>query len=188
MAQMAAFLMLSLDGYYDDATKPWELDWHNVDQEFNEFAIKQLDSSDCLVFGRLTYEGMARYWPSATAIENDPQVASRMNQAEKVVVSRRLAEVQPQWSNTRLVNRDVVQALSSLKQEKKRDILVLGSGELTASLMGSGVLDELRIMVNPIVLGAGKPLFHGGKRTALTLRDSRRFRSGNVLLTYAPVR
>jgi dihydrofolate reductase len=187
MARIAAFLMVSVDGYYD-GDQAWVLDWHNVDEEFNDFAIKQLDASDCLVFGRATYQGMAQYWPSPQAIESDPQVASRMNNAEKVVVSRHLEELKPEWTNTRLINRDVDSELSSLKQEKTRDILVLGSGELTKSLASSGLLDELRVMVNPVLLGSGKSLFLGGQRTALTLRDSRRFQSGNTLLTYDLVR
>lgn len=187
MARMAAFLMVSLDGYYD-ADKVWELDWHNVDQEFNEFAIKQLDASDCLVFGRATYQGMAAYWPSPDAIASDPQVAPRMNGAEKIVVSHSLAEPAPAWSNTRLVNDNVTDQLSKIKQEKHRDILVLGSGELTRSLASNGLLDELRIMINPLLLGSGKALFQGGPRTALKLRDSHRFQSGNILLTYDLVR
>src|SRR5438552_10041060 len=102
MRKLASFLMLTLDGYFEGES-PWTIDWHNVDDEFNDFAIKQLDESDRLVFGRATYLGMAQYWPSAEALKNDPEVAARMNSAPKIVVSRTLEEPEPPWANTRLI-------------------------------------------------------------------------------------
>ena len=84
---IASFIMVSLDGFFEGG-KPWEIDWHQTDEEFNEFAIEQLGEFDTLVFGRATYEGMAQYWPSEKAISSDPEIASRMNEAPKVVVSR----------------------------------------------------------------------------------------------------
>ncbi len=83
---IASFIMVSLDGYFE-GDKPWDIDWHQVDDEFNEFAIEQLDEFDCLVFGRSTYEGMAQYWPGEEAIRTDREVASRMNRAPKIVLS-----------------------------------------------------------------------------------------------------
>ncbi len=186
MRKIASFLMVSLDGYYEGPNQ-WELDWHNVDEEFNDFAVEQLEASDCLLFGRATYEGMAQYWPTPPAKENDPQVASRMNNASKIVISRTLDKPEPEWSNTRLITDDIAQELSRLKQQAGQDLLVLGSSELTTSLMEMGLLDELRIMVNPVVLGGGNSLFRTAKkRTGLKLLNNRTFRSGNVLLTYEP--
>lgn len=185
MAKLAAFLMVSVDGYYE-GSKPWELEWHNVDEEFNDFAIAQLDASDTLIFGRLTYEGMAQYWPSQQAIEEDPEVASRMNKARKIVVSRTLNEPQPEWSNTRLLKSDAVQELARMKQNTARDLLVLGSSRLTASLMQADALDELRLIVNPVALGSGHSVLEGAGKISLRLLSARTFKSGNVLLTYAP--
>ncbi|HEY0493412.1 MAG TPA: dihydrofolate reductase family protein [Candidatus Dormibacteraeota bacterium] len=185
MGKLASFLMVSVDGYFE-GSKPWALEWHNVDEEFNEFAIAQLEASDALIFGRVTYQGMAGYWPSREAVEGDPEVASRMNQAPKIVVSRSLDKPDPAWANARLLKANVMEELRRLKQTADRDLLVLGSSNLTASLMDAGVLDELRLIVNPVALGAGHPVLEGARNVPLKLLSARPFRSGNVLLTYAP--
>src|SRR5438876_902939 len=185
MRKLASFLMVTLDGYFE-GEKPWDIDWHNTDEEFNDFAIEQLDTTDCLIFGRATYVGMAQYWPSAEAIKDDPIVATKMNSAPKIVVSRTLEEPEPAWSNTRLI-RDVTD-LAALKAEKGKEMLVMGSSVLTTSLMELGLLDELRIIINPVLIGAGNSLSgSAGHRISLKLLSSREFRSGNVMLTYAPV-
>jgi len=145
MRKLSSFLMVTLDGYFE-GEKPWEIDWHNVDDEFNDFAIKQLDASDGLIFGRATYAGMAQYWPSEEAIKTDPMVAGRMNSAPKYVVSRTLDEPEPEWSNTRLLTD--VDELAALKRQPGKELLVLGSSVLTTSLMEHGLLDELRIIIN----------------------------------------
>ncbi len=184
MRKLVSFLMISLDGYYE-GEQPWEIDWHSVDEEFNEFAIKQLDASDCLIFGRATYIGMAEYWPTEAAAKDDPEVASRMNLMPKIVVSRTLEGDEPKWSNTRLL-RDT-RDLAPLKKEAGKDLLVLGSSVLTTSLMEDGLLDELRIIVAPILLGRGNSLSGTAlRRISLRLLDTRTFQNGNVLLTYEP--
>lgn len=188
MRTLASFLMVSLDGYFE-AADPWSLDWHNVDEEFNEFAIEQLDASDCLIFGRLTYQGMAQYWPSSAAVEDDPQVASRMNAKSKIVISQTLDRPDPEWNNTLLITANVQEEVSKLKEQPGNDLLVLGSSNLTASLMSMGLLDELRIIVNPVVLGAGHSVLDTvSQRAGLKLLSNRTFESGNVLLTYEPQR
>jgi len=177
---IASFIMVSLDGYFE-GDKPWDIDWHQVDEEFNEFAIEQLGEFDTLVFGRATYEGMAQYWPSEEAISSDPEIASRMNEAPKVVVSRSLAKPEPAWHNTR-----VVKEAKQLRELSKNQ-LVLGSSVLTTSLMEEGMLDELRIIVAPILIGSGRSLASSAtRRIPLRLRNRREFRNGNVLLTYEP--
>lgn len=182
MRKVVCFLMSSLDGY-DEGTSPWSLDWHNVDEEFNEFAAQQLDASGELVFGRVTYAGMAGYWPSQGALRDDPEIAARMNGKPKIVFSQTLDELEPEWENTRLL-RDV-RELTRLKKQPGNDLLILGSAVLTTRLMELGLLDELRIIVNPVILGAGRSLFETArKRLNLTLLSTREFRSGNVLLTY----
>jgi len=188
MRTLASFLMVSLDGYFE-AGSPEDFDWHNVDDEFNDFAVEQLDASDCLLFGRVTYQGMAGYWPTPAAIEDDPQVASRMNKTSKIVISRTLDRPDPDWNNTRLIRANVRDEMSKLKEQPGKDLLVLGSSNLTASLMSMGLIDQLRIMVNPIVLGEGHSVLRTtNQRTRLKLLKHRMFRSGNVLLTYEPQR
>lgn len=184
MSKLVSFLMTTLDGYFE-GEEPWAIDWHMVDEEFNEFAIKQLDASGCLVFGRATYLGMAQYWPTEEAVTDDAEVATRMNSMPKIVVSRTLEGPEPAWSNTRVL-RDA-KDLAPLKEEFEKDLLVLGSSVLTTSLMEDGLLDELRIIINPLLLGKGNSLSSGARhRIPLHLLDTRTFHNGNVLLTYEP--
>jgi dihydrofolate reductase len=184
MRKIKAFLLTSLDGYFE-GEKAWEIDWHNVDAEFNEVAKEQLDASAYLVFGRATYQGMAQYWPSAEGIKDDPDIASRMNGSPKIVVSRTLEEADVTWANSQVV-RDP-NDLAKLKAESGKDLLVLGSSVLATALMELGLLDELGIMVNPVILGAGNSLSSSAKhRIALKLLRTREFQNGNVLLTYEP--
>jgi len=176
---IASFIMVTLDGFFE-GDHPWELEWHRTDEEFNDFAAEQLDAFDTLVFGRATYEGMARYWPSDEAVRTDPQVASRMNEAAKIIVSRTSAAPTPAWANTKLVK-------DPRELRSGRKLLVLGSSLLTTSLLEEGLLDELRIMVNPVLLGSGRSLAASARRRLpLKLLGRREFRNGNVLLTYGP--
>ncbi len=184
--RFASFLVATVDGYYVGPNE--EFDWPNVDEEFNEFSIQQLDASDTLLFGRTTYELMAQYWPTPAAQANDPAVASRMNSLPKIVVSHTLDKPQPAWANTQLIKGDAAEELTSLKQQPGKNLLVLGSSALTTNLMQMGLLDELRIMVNPLILGGGKSLFHtANQRIGLKLLATRAFKSGNLLLTFRPV-
>lgn len=161
--------------------------WHNADEEFNEFAIRQLDETGTLLFGRVTYQLMAGYWPIPTAIENDPIVAGKMNSIEKVVFSRTLTKAE--WKNTSIVRGNAAGEVSKLKEMQGRAIGVFGSANLSSALLEEGLVDELRIMVNPIVLGSGRPLFVGRQSPLrLQLVKSRTFGSGNVLLYYRPFR
>ena len=178
-----SFLVASADGYYEGPNQ--EFDWPLVDAEFNEFAVHQLDEVDTIVFGRVTYSLMAQWWPTDAAKEADPVVASRMNGLPKIVVSRTLDEAE--WANTRLIKDGVGDELAKLKQLPGKDMVIMGSSKLTVSLLEMGLVDELRIMVNPVVLGDGKSLFRTAKgRISLKLLKTRPFDSGNVLLVYQP--
>jgi dihydrofolate reductase len=184
MRKIFAFIMTTLDGYYEGPDG--EFDFWVLDEEFDEFAVEQLDEADTLLFGRVTYEGMAAYWPTPEAERDDPEVAARMNRLAKIVVSRTLAGAE--WSNTRLIRDDVTEALTTLKQQPGKDVAILGSSDLTVNLVRMGLVDEVRIMVNPVVLGAGRSVFRtAGGRIGLKLLRSRAFTSGNVLLYYEPV-
>jgi dihydrofolate reductase len=182
MKKLYFFMMTTANGFYERG--PWEIDWHNTDEEFNDFAIEQLDRMDTLVFGRKTYEGMVGYWTTPEAIESDPIVAGKMNGMAKVVVSKTLARAD--WSNTRVV-RDP-EAIAALKREPGKDALLIGSSDLAVSLGALGLIDEYRIMVNPIALGNGKPVLQGlAADLKLRLLRTRTFTNGNVLLTYAAI-
>lgn len=181
MRQVFMFNLMSLDGYM--AGSDGDLSWHNVDAEFNEFAIAQLDTMDTLLFGRVTYEMMASWWPTAEAIAGDPEVAGRMNAMTKIVFSQRLTDAT--WSNTRLARGDPAAEVRQLKAQPGMAIGVFGSGQLGQSLLAAGLLDELRVLVNPVLLGGGIPLFPPGTTPRQPkLLSTRPFHNGNVLLTY----
>ena len=121
--------MVTLDGYF--AGPNGEIDWHHVDAEFNEFAIDQLNHVDTLLFGRVTYQMMASYWPTPLAIRHDPIVADKMNSLSKVVFSKTLEKVD--WSNTRLVRGEVAAEIARLKKEPGLDLVIFGSGSLVST-------------------------------------------------------
>lgn len=184
MRKLFSFNMMTLDGFFEGPKG--EIDWHNADnQEFNEFAIAQTSAVDTLIFGRKTYQLMASYWPTETAVNSDPIVADLMNRLSKIVFSRTLENVD--WQNTKLIRDNAQQEIQNLKMQPGRDMAIFGSANLIASLMD--VIDEHRVMVNPILLGGGSPLFKPrSDRVKLALVSVRPFDSGNVLLTYQPVR
>ena len=183
MRKVILFNMVTLDGFFSGPEG--EIDWHNVDQEFNEFAIAQLDTAGGLIFGRVTYEMMASYWPTPLAIEDDPVVAAKMNSIPKFVFSRSLRSAD--WENTQLIHRDAGDEISNLKQQPGGDLFIFGSANLASSLTRQGLIDEYRLMLNPLVLGDGRPLFEElAERLSLKLIKTKVFASGNVLLTYQP--
>ena len=182
MRKLFSFNMMTLDGFFEGANQ--DIDWHNADKEFNEFAIEQTSSVDTILFGRVTYQLMASYWPTETATSADPIVADLMNRLSKIVFSRTLVSVD--WNNTRLINENAQKEIQNLKMQQGKDMAIFGSATLISSIMD--VIDEHRVMVNPILLSRGIPLFKGtGDRMKLKLVNTRIFGSGNVLLSYAPV-
>jgi dihydrofolate reductase len=183
MRTLTSFIVTSLDGFYEGPNG--EFDWLTPDDEFNDFAVRQLDGADTLGFGRATYEHMAAYWPTDQARLNDPAITSRMNTKPKLVFSTALEHAR--WSNTTIIAGDAVERIQTVKAGQGGQLLVLGSAHLTTHFAAAGALDELRIMVCPIAIGQGRPLFEDLKgRLSLRLADVRQFDSGNVLLTYRP--
>jgi dihydrofolate reductase len=182
MRKVILFNMVTIDGFF---TGPeGEIDWHNVDDEFNEFAREQLDSMEVLLFGRVTYQGMASYWPTDLAKTDDPIIAEKMNRKSKIVFSRTLEKAE--WENTRLIKENIEEEINRLKRLPGNDLIIFGSANLASYLTNHGLIDEYRIIVNPLVLGKGQPLFKDLKvRLNLKLLKTKVFRSGNVLLYYS---
>jgi dihydrofolate reductase len=184
MRKIVAFIVQTVDGYYEGPNG--ELDWPNVDDEFKEFSVEHTASFDALLFGRHTYDGMVAFWTSDEAKRFDPEITRLMNDTPKIVFSTTLE--QADWKNTRLIGENVDEEVAALKAQDGKDVAIFGSIELTRRLLEGRHVDELRLMIHPILLGAGHSLVHGlGARLPLRLTDSRVFRSGNVLLTYEPV-
>lgn len=169
--------MITLDGCFEGARK-WDLDFHEYvwGEELQQFSLEQLDTADALLFGRVTYEGMAAHWTKATGA-----IADFMNAVPKVVFSRTLATAD--WNNTTLVRNDAAAEVRKLKEAGGRNLYVFGSADLSATLMQHDLYDEYRLCVVPVVLGAGAPLFKPGiDRKRMTLRESRQLKSGGVIL------
>ena len=176
--------LISIDGFFEGPHH--EIDWHNVDQEFNEFAKDFLNSVDVLLFGRVTYQLMAGYWPTSSAKEDDPIIASKMNSLAKIVFSKTLNKAE--WENTRLVKDNIIEEISELKKQPGKDMAIFGSSDLALTLMRHGLIDEYRILVSPIILGDGKSLFKGvNERIKFKLIKTHTFKSGNVMLYYRAV-
>lgn len=181
MRKVILFNLISLDGYFEGPDR--NIDWHHVDEEFNEFAIQQTGEFGALLFGRVTYELMASYWPAEAAKRDDPEVANLMNTLPKVVFSNSLESVE--WQNTKLVKDNFVEEVTKLKEQSGKDIAIFGSSDLAVTFIDLGLIDEFRIMINPVVLGGGKPILQGIKsKLELKLLKVKTFQTGNVLLYY----
>ena len=181
MRKLILFNMVSLDGFFEGLNH--SLEWHNVDEEFNEFAIEQLNSADILLFGRITYDLMAGYWPTLAATTDDPIVAYKMNTISKIVFSRSMEKAD--WENTRLVKENIKEVIMTLKNQKGKDIFIFGSATLATMLREMNLIDEYRIIINPVLIGQGKPLFLNiNGMIHLKLLKTRKFKSGNLLLYY----
>lgn len=182
MRKLSVFNSVTLDGYFSDVHG--DMSWaHKQDAEWNAFVGGNASGGGELLFGRITYELMASYWPTPQAIENDRAVAAGMNRMPKVVFSRTLDRAS--WSNTRLIRGDIAAEVRKMKNEPGSDMVILGSGTIVSQLAQEGLVDEFQIVVNPIVLGQGRSMF-AGIRERLPMRHTktRTFGNGNVLLCY----
>jgi len=182
MRKLTAFENVSLDGYFVDARG--DMSWaHKQDPEWNEFASSNAKGGGMLLFGRVTYDMMASFWPTPAARERLPEVAQAMNAQPKVVFSRTLAKAA--WENTTIVNGDLVAEVRRMKEASGPGMVILGSGTIVAQVAQARLIDELQLVVNPVVLGKGRTLFEGvQERIGLTRTNTRTFANGNVVLSY----
>ena len=179
MRKVVAVELVSLDGVMG-SPEEWAFSYSN--DEMEEANASGMAASDALLLGRVTYEGLAAFWPNQPG--GTPMV-DYINSVPKFVVSTTLEEVE--WNNSTLINENVAGEISRLKRQPGKDITTIGSGTLVHSLLQDGLLDELRLMVHPVILGSGRRLFkEGGDPKGLELVDSRTFSTGVVSLTYRP--
>jgi dihydrofolate reductase len=179
---------VSLDGVVEDPGGGenfkhggWSLEI-NRGEEGDEFKLDETLSSEALLLGRVTYEGFAASWPSRT---DDVGFADKFNSMPKYVVSSTLED--PEWNNSSVLKGDVVEEVSRLKQEQDGDIVVHGSPLLVQTLLEHDLVDELRLMVFPVVLGSGKRLFgETSDKKSLRLTDTKVVGDGVAILTYQP--
>jgi dihydrofolate reductase len=179
MRKVVAGLLLSLDGVMESPDK-WHFPYFN--DEMGADIEAQMAASDAMLLGRVTYQEFASFWPGAPA--DDPFTA-QMNDTPKYVVSTTLDTVE--WKNSTLIKGNIAEAITNLKQQPGKNINITGSATLVRSLLRDNLLDELRLMVHPIVVGSGKRLFEEmGEQVALTLVDSKTFSTGVLSLIYEP--
>lgn len=184
MQTLIAFVTTSLDGYFTDSAG--DMSWaHKSDPEWLEFVSSNASQGGTLLFGRVTYELMVRYWPTPMAKQQNPTVADGMNSAPKIVFSRTLKEAT--WQNTKLLKGDLPGEIHRLKQQSGNGMCILGSGTIVTQLAEARLIDELQIVVSPIALGKGKTPFETLKqRLPLKLLRTRSFANGNVIHYYGP--
>ena len=186
MRKIIVFNHISLDGYFVD--KIGQMNWaHSApqDQEWNAFVSENAKGNAIFLFGRITYELMAGFWPTPVAHQNMPEVAASMNKTPKLVFSRELEKLE--WQNAELAKGELVSEMRKLKQQPGDNFVIFGSGTIVAQLAEAGLIDEYQLVVNPIALGAGRTLFEGlNSSLNLKLTKSRAFSNGNVLLWYVP--
>jgi dihydrofolate reductase len=204
MRKVIISMMMSLDGFF--AGPNGEFDWPLADEQFEEYAVGMLNEVDTIIFGRITYQMMASYWPTAIAspggtLESEgvkyavpkevsqvhKDVADKMNSLNKIVFTKTLSNVE--WNNSSL-SRDInAEEIMQMKHQPGKDIVILGSGSVISAFADLGLIDEYRIFVNPIILGEGKALFKDlTNKIKLKLIRTKTFSSGLVGLYYQQIK
>jgi dihydrofolate reductase len=187
MGRIVVTEFISLDGVVEDPGGSedfkhggWSFAFERGD-EGNQFKLDETMGSDALLLGRETYEGFAKAWP-----EREGEFADKFNTMPKYVVSSTLES--PEWSNTTVLSGDVVEEVTKLKQQYERDIVVHGSAQLAQTLIEHDLVDELRLMVYPVVVGAGKRLFaETSQKKNLRLVETKTFNDGIHVLVFQPL-
>ena len=179
MRKLIMWNLITLDGYFE-GEKNWDLPWHEKawGEELERYSIEQLESADMLLFGRVTYEGMAAYWQTA-----EGTIADYMNRLPKAVCSRTLQTAT--WNNTTLIKTDVAAEIARLKPLGNGNIFVFGSANLSHTLSDAKLFDEYRLCIAPVLHGKGRPLFSAGRiPQELELLETRPLTTGCVILRY----
>lgn len=190
MRKLTVFNSVTLDGYFsgDNGDISWAHE-NSQDPEFSAFVEENAkggaEGGGELLFGRVTYEMMASYWPTPAASKDNPVVAEGMNKMSKVVFSRTLGK--PSWSNTRVVKGDIAAEVRKMKNASGPGMVIMGSGSIVSQLTQPGLIDEYQVVVVPVVLGKGRTMFEGIKeKVRLKRTKTRSFRNGNVFVCYEP--
>ncbi len=186
MRKLIVFNHITLDGFFvdGDGSMAWAKS-ANPDPEYNAFVAENASGGGTLLFGRVTYELMIKYWPTPMAKQHDPVVAENINKMAKIVFSKTLDHAS--WNNTTVMKGDLVAEVQKLKQETGNGIAILGSGTIVSQLAPAGLIDEYQVVVNPIILGKGRTMFEGVKEQLnLKLTKTRSFKSGKFYACYEP--
>jgi len=187
MAGLFLHINVSLDGFIEEASG--EIDWHFSDDEFEAYLVGVLQSIDGMIFGRVAHQLLAEFWPGAAEMpgvsEHHLAMTALMNWLPKYVPTRN--GYRTAWENSHILEGEVAAQVRQLKQEAGRDLALFAGGATARSFLQADLLDELRLIVNPVVLGSGRRLFEPGMdRREMQLLGSRTFASGATVLTYQP--
>lgn len=180
MRKLIMWNIITLDGYFE-GNHNWDLPFHNVvwGEELEKLSIEQLLSADYLVFGRVTYEGMAAHWTKA-----EGEIADLMNGIPKLVFSKTLKSAD--WNNTTLIRENASEEIRKLKEQGGRDMYVFGSANLSETFVNDNLFDEYRIGIAPVILGNGRSLFRQGIVSKnLSLVSTHKLVNGGVILKYS---
>jgi len=180
MRKLIMWNIMTIDGYFE-GNQNWDLSFHNViwGQELEKLSIEQLNAADYLVFGRVTYEGMAAYWT-----KEEGEIAELMNKIPKLVFSKTLKSAD--WNNTTLIKENASTEIRKLKEQGSRDMYVFGSANLSETFINDNLFDEYRIGIAPVILGSGQSLFRQGiTQQNLSLVSIQQLLTGGVVLKYA---
>ncbi|WP_188746570.1 dihydrofolate reductase family protein [Parapedobacter defluvii] len=182
MRKLIMWNIITLDGYFE-GSQNWDLPFHNViwGKELEKFSIEQLNAADYLVFGRVTYEGMAAHWTKAT--DENTETARLMNKIPKLVFSSTLKSAD--WNNTTLIKENASAEISRLKAQGDGDMYIFGSANLSETFINDHLIDEYRIGIAPVILGSGRPLFSQGIAAEnLSLISSQPLETGGIVVRY----
>ncbi|NEU06894.1 dihydrofolate reductase family protein [Flavihumibacter sp. R14] len=180
MRKLIMWNVMTLDGYFE-GSKNWDLSFHELvwGPELEKLSLEQLNSADYLVFGRVTYEGMAAYWQTEKG-----EIADLMNKIPKLVFSRTLKTAD--WNNTTLIKEDASAEIKKLKEAGGGDMYVFGSSILSETFINDGLFDEYRIGIAPVILGSGRPLFRQGISSRnLNLVSTQQLSTGGLVAIYS---
>ncbi len=187
MRQITAFNFLTLNGYFKGLNE--DISWHRHGEEEAEFAGDAAKSSkpNALLFGRVTYQMMASFWPTEMGRKANPKVSEGMTESPKIVFSNTMNSAT--WENTRIIRGDLISEAKKLKASEGQDITILGSGSIVRQLAQHDLIDHYTFMVDPVALGDGSTIFQGLTHNVdLELISSKAFKSGVLLLNYKPVK
>jgi dihydrofolate reductase len=184
MRTLRSFTSISLDGFFTDATQ--DMSWaHKHDEEWNAFSSGNARGEAALLFGRVTYEMMKAFWPTPQAAQMLPDVARGMNTMRKYVASRTLAAAD--WENSAVLKGDLIAEVTALKAADGPDLVILGSGSIVSQLTAARLIDEYQLVLTAVALGSGRTPFETlDARRTFTLKKTRSFTNGNVVLWYEP--
>jgi dihydrofolate reductase len=188
MRKVILFMHTTLDGFV--AGLNGEMDWINADDEMFAFAGKQTDQADTAIYGRVTFEMMNGYWPTAgeqpNASKHDIEHSNWYNQVQKIVLSKTLDE--SAFTNTKVIRENISDNINELKKQEGKNILIFGSATASHSLFNEGLIDDFWLFVNPVVIGQGIPLFKGITETKkMNLVESKTYSCGVIGLHYTKI-